>query len=191
MIKFTCSVIMLLLLVVDGSATPAMPEQAGRAFDLYARPTGATKASGGQNATSESPQTREKLDAEGRRVVDFSQLAGFAYTPPADSAERPRDPCAGIPEEVRKLDGKRVSISGYMLPIKMEDGRAKQFLILRNQMACCYGVAPAPNEWIVVRSAKGVAPTQDVVAVYIGILRVGVLREQGYFIGIYELELEQ
>ncbi|MEY4488134.1 MAG: hypothetical protein RIQ79_642 [Verrucomicrobiota bacterium] len=141
-------------------------------------------------ATSAVRATPAGAKSDGRRVVDFAELAGFAYTPPPDGAVWPADTLAGIPEAVRKLDGRRVSVSGFMLPVKMEAGRVKEFLILRNLMACCYGVPPAPNEWIVARSRLGVEPVQDTVTNYAGVLRVGARREEGFFIGIYELELE-
>jgi hypothetical protein len=161
---------------------------AALAFGLFA--CAEAWASQPSPAPTRAAVASEVLDAAGRRVVDFEELAGFAYTPPSDGAAWPADTLAGIPEAVRKLAGRRVSVSGFMLPIKLEAGRVTQFLILRNQMACCYGVAPAPNEWIVARSRAGLAAVADTPVSYTGVLRVGAKREEGFFIGIYELELE-
>lgn len=172
-------------------ATPPRPVPSARQFDLYMRPSVGASAQVDVNVVPSPPaKAPEVFDAEGRRVVDFAELAGFAYTPPADGAAWPADTQAGIPEAVRNLDGRRVSVRGFMLPIKLESGRVTQFLILRNHMACCYGVVPAPNDWIVANSRAGVLSRQDTAAIHTGVLRVGARREEGFFIGIYVLEIE-
>jgi hypothetical protein len=123
---------------------------------------------------------------DGVLAVDFARLASFAYTPP-----RPGDaPMAGVPPVVRALDGRRVRVTGYMLPFAMEAGRCRQFLILRSQMACCYGTVPQPTEWIVATSAKGVPPEQDTPVSFAGTLRVGATFDQGVFTGVYSLEVD-
>lgn len=196
MIRLLSSILAVAVTTTGAVGAPPRPDQVGREFDLYARnhanavkkPDNPAKTDA--NSVKPEGDGSGQFDAAGRRVVTFAELAGFVYTPPLDGAEWPKDAGTGIPETVRKLDGRRVSISGYMLPIQMEAGRVKQFLILRNQMACCYGVAPAPNEWIVVRCKTGILPSLDMVTTFSGALRVGAMREQGYFIGIYELELE-
>jgi hypothetical protein len=60
-----------------------------------------------------------------------------------------------IPELVKSLDGQRVAITGFMLPVDFNDGKVKSFLLLQNQMACCFGMTPKENEFVYVEMGKG------------------------------------
>jgi hypothetical protein len=77
-----------------------------------------------------------------------------------------------------------------MLPTKLENGKATEFLIMANQMACCYGTVPNMNEWVVVRMPQGTPVTQDVPISFYGTLRVGAMFESGYMTGIYALDAD-
>ncbi|MGC4071356.1 MAG: DUF3299 domain-containing protein [Nibricoccus sp.] len=61
-----------------------------------------------------------------------------------------------IPAAIKQFDGKRSQVSGFMLPVKMDGQLVSQFLLLRDQMMCCYGVVPRMNDWVVVHVAKPV-----------------------------------
>lgn len=79
--------------------------------------------------------------------VTFDTLAGFRYGE-AGSKD--------IPAEVAELDGQRVAVRGYMVPVTLGgDGKVRTFLLTENQLLCCYGVMPALNEWIAVEMADG------------------------------------
>ena len=192
-----------------GAATAATLSGSGRdrRFDLYARPRPGEATAGPKASAPPDPATAPGVAAtaapsavpdspklpgfpapgpDGVTTLDFAGLAGFAYAQPA--AGDP--PLTGLPAPVRALDGRRVRVTGFMLPIRMEGGRCREFLLLRNQMACCYGVAPAPTEWIVATSAKGVAPEQDLPVAFTGTLRVGARFDQGVFTGVYALEVD-
>ncbi|HWA28268.1 MAG TPA: DUF3299 domain-containing protein [Lacunisphaera sp.] len=156
-------------------------------------------------------------DSEGYWHVDFSLLASFPYGHPrggpdsdllrpkagrlallrpdeSEIIDPPTEPGTGgaIPEEVTALDGKQVRLGGYMLPVKLEDGLATQFLILRNQSMCCFGRPPAPNEWIVARmKGKGVPSRMDTPLYFYGKLHVGEVFQHQVFTGLYELEVEK
>ena len=156
-------------------------------------------------------------DAEGYWKVDFRHLASFEYghrkVAPSSGEEKllPSDivplipaesdvvqlPTAPgvsgtIPANVQALDGRKVRITGYMLPIRMENGLVKDFLLLRNQMMCCFGHQPEPNEWVVVRlKGNGVPSQMDTPMVFYGTLHVGELFENQVFEGLYELDGEK
>jgi hypothetical protein len=128
----------------------------------------------------------------GYAKVHFSQLAGFKYGPPPQpvaAGEEPPDALAPVPAVIRRLDGAKVVLSGFMLPLKLEDGLATEFFLLSNSSLCCYGIMPELNEWMHVRMrGEGLPPVQDVPVFLAGQLRVKARWEGGYLTGIYELE---
>ncbi|MEY4006629.1 MAG: hypothetical protein RLZZ221_2725 [Verrucomicrobiota bacterium] len=128
----------------------------------------------------------------GYAKVHFSQLAGFKYRLPAQPVpvgEAPPDALAQVPEVIRRLDGRKVVLSGFMLPLKLENGFATEFFLLSNSSLCCYGITPEMNEWIHVRMRdEGLPAVQDVPVFLAGKLRVQARWEGGYLTGIYEME---
>jgi len=127
-------------------------------------------------------------------LVGFDRLAAFAFNPPEygpDGTAKPTAPDQ-IPESIKALDTRKVAVAGFMLPVKMEEGLVKEFLLVRDPMMCCYGIMPKVNEWIVVKmTGKGVQPLMDVPLTFYGKLRVGEMFESGYLTGIYLLEGER
>ena len=128
----------------------------------------------------------------GYAKVHFSQLAGFKYrTPPqpVPAGETPPDALAQVPAVIRRLDGRKVVLSGFMLPLKLENGFATEFFLLSNSSLCCYGITPEMNEWIHVRMRdEGLPAVQDVPVFLAGKLLVQARWEGGYLTGIYEME---
>ena len=127
-------------------------------------------------------------------VVGFDRLASFAYEVPDDPITEPKAKAIieknVIPKTVRVFDKKKVALKGYMLPLKVEDGKITELLILRDQSMCCYGAVPKINEWVSVRmpKGKGVKPIMDVPITIFGTLKVGEVLENGYLVGIYEMD---
>lgn len=131
-------------------------------------------------------------EADGVLRIGFEHLASFAFDPPA--AKTPPRPGAAerVPPEVRALDGKRVVLPGFMLPTKMDGPLVKEFFIVRSQLACCFGVMPAANEWVLVRVAgQGIRVEKDVPLRFAGTLRVGEIYDEGAFVALYRMELEK
>ena len=82
-----------------------------------------------------------------------------------------------------------VAVTGFMLPVRMEEGLVKEFLLVKDPMMCCYGMMPRINEWVVVKmNGKGVAPLMDVPITFEGTLSVGQIYEGGYLTGLYLLK---
>lgn len=153
-----------------------------------ARPSAAGKSA---PAPPPAPLPALKQRADGYWDVSFAHLTSFPFEAPLG---QPADGAAGqkIPEEVRALDGKRVRIAGYMLPTRLEQGLAKVFLLLRTSLLCCFGITPAPTEWIVVTmKGKGAVPAKDVPLHFYGTLRVGERYQDGAFVGLYVMEGEK
>ena len=128
--------------------------------------------------------------------VGFEILAGYTFeAPPFDPAAPPTaTPATGeeqIPEEIKALSGKATLVTGYMMPVRMENGLVTEFLLVRDPAMCCYGTVPNMNEWIVVKMKDGVRPLMDVPVSFYGKLQVGAMFENCYPTGIYLLEGEK
>ncbi len=121
-------------------------------------------------------------------TVGFDKLASYEFTPPEDPAKA-KEADAQIPERIRNFNDKKVLVTGFMLPVKMDAGLVTEFLLVKDPMMCCYGVMPKVNEWVVVKMVgKGVPPLMDVPITFEGTLLVGQLYEGGYLTGLYLLK---
>jgi hypothetical protein len=59
-----------------------------------------------------------------------------------------------LPEKIEKLSGKHVRIRGYILPGFVEKG-IKQFVLVRDNMECCFGPGAALYDCILVEMEPG------------------------------------
>ena len=127
-----------------------------------------------------APSVGEPLPSDAHNPLDlkFEVLGGWKYV----EGKTP------IPDAVKQLNGKWVTITGFMLPIN-ETKKMSHFIILQSLWGCCFGQAPAVNHVIVTDMAKGqtVEFYPDPVKV-IGKFSVGETREQDYLVSIYRLE---
>ena len=138
-------------------------------------------------------------EVPGYADVTFERLAGFDFVLTKEMADGTSDLMdigrrakAQIPASISAFDGKKVVIEGFLLPVKMNDSLAVEFLLMRNQSMCCYGVPPKVNEWITVRlGGKGVKPVMDQPIAVAGVLHVGPIEENGCLAGIYRLDGEK
>lgn len=131
----------------------------------------------------------------GRLKLGFDRLSAFkfvtpTYDPVADAKNPPPSGDSQIPAGVKAWSGRDAVITGFMLPTKLENGKATEFLIMANQMACCFGTVPNMNDWVIVRMPQGTDVVQDVPISFHGRLRVGPIYENGYMTGIYEMDAE-
>jgi hypothetical protein len=123
-------------------------------------------------------------------LADFPAGLGFevinSNTPAAYSARTLTNP---IPGSIKAWDGKDVAVRGFMLPMKQENGRVTEFLLLRNQSMCCFGKPPNINEWVhVTMTGKGVPSQMDQVVTVYGTLHVGEHRVTSQMLDIYRLD---
>jgi hypothetical protein len=128
----------------------------------------------------------EPAKADAYENLGFDLLASFNYVPPETETAGPTQQ---IPESIKALDQRKVAVTGFMLPTKMDKGLVKEFLLVKDAMMCCYGAMPRVNEWIVVKmNGAGVKPLMDLPITFEGKLRVGEMFENGYLTGVYLLE---
>lgn len=123
--------------------------------------------------------------------IDFGDLAFDAPGGETQSTARPGF-APWAPKKIKILDGSEVRIEGFMLPTRMENGRAIECLILANQMACCYGQSPRFCEFLVAKMVNGPVPVlQDRPLVFTGRLRVGDIFEGKTWTAFYALDVTE
>ncbi len=97
-----------------------------------------------------------------------------------------------IPDDVKKWDGRKVVITGYMLPFKLEKGLASEFLLQRNTLGCCFGIPLAMPDWVEVKLKTPMKANLNTPITITGVLRVGpVFASGGELIAIYEMVPEK
>ena len=120
---------------------------------------------------------------------DIPDEAPAATNAPVKPVAPPKEQ---IPANVKAFDKQRVALKGFMLPLKVEGGLITELLIMRDQSMCCYGTVPKINEWVSVKmTGKGVKPIMDQAVTLYGKLHVGEIRENGYLVGIYQMDGEK
>jgi hypothetical protein len=153
---------------------------AGRVFGAADATTGATPA----------PVNAPEM-VDGYLKMGFDRLASFPFVGDGSTVSVAASE-AQIPADIKKLTGRKVVVTGFMLPVKMggNDEFTTEFLLMRSQLLCCYGIAPKANEWILVEMPQGTKPIMDVPTSFHGTLHVGAMFESGYLTGIYSLDGE-
>jgi hypothetical protein len=127
--------------------------------------------------------------------LGWDKLSGFKYEIyeyyPEGHAGRPLLKSDDvIPAGMKSYDGKRVLLSGFMLPLRTSKGRVTEFLFLRDQGTCCFGARAQINHFIRVKYTPGIQVEDNVLWQVTGPLRVGEIHVQGYLTGIYQLEAD-
>ncbi len=181
--------------VLGRRRAPAPPAPTSAPSDPSALPTLPTLET---EAPIEYPPLKLPVaKVDGHLEVGFDFLGGYAFKLTKDQAAAfaTEDKAAletvnsQIPELVRQLDGQKVLLRGFMLPMKMEGVLTTEFLLIANSQLCCYGIVPPMNQWITVKVAgKGLKPQQDVPLQIFGTLRVQPRIENGALAAIYHLD---
>lgn len=124
--------------------------------------------------------------------LGFDRLASYPFTVPSLEPAADGKLATGeeqIPAGIKAYDGRKAVVTGFMLPVKMNGGLVKEFLLVKDPMMCCYGAVPNMNEWVVVRmKGDGVRPLMDVPVSLYGDLKIGAFFENGFLTGIYEMQ---
>jgi hypothetical protein len=132
------------------------------------------------------------------RQLSFAHLSSFPFSVTEDMVDSQSDPTGvasnvlqQIPDFIRSFSNKKIAITGFMLPVRLDGKYVSEFLVLKDRSACCYGKTPRINEWIIAH-AKGVntKPVLDVPVTALGTFHVGAQLENGALAAIYELDCE-
>ncbi len=114
--------------------------------------------------------------------LSFDVLAGFpagtpdiSDTPSSAALPRASSVKTDVPQSVRALDGRKISVVGFMIPMAMDQDGVSSFILAQSRMTCCYGLVPKLNQWIYVTMQPGKMTSQlmDVPITVYGTLGVG------------------
>jgi hypothetical protein len=126
--------------------------------------------------------------ASGQVALDFHKL-DFRLPPEALESTDRGGYNRWLPAGIKAYDGRAISIEGFMMPTKLENGLVREFLVLANQMTCCYGQTPRFCGFIVARVVGQPLPNQlDRPLVFEGTLHVGDVFQDGYWTALYSME---
>lgn len=118
--------------------------------------------------------------------IDLNDLAAIGSMTEAQYA------ASKIPAEIKKLDGTKVCIPAYMLPLRFEDDGVVEFLGMANTNSCCYGGEPRLTEIILVTMKQGTAKSMmDAPLLLFGTLRVEPVVTDGFVTAVYAMECDR
>ncbi|MHC4938982.1 MAG: DUF3299 domain-containing protein [Planctomycetota bacterium] len=136
------------------------------------------------------PLQPEEL-AGGYIQLTFAKISNYRYIyPEPDDPNPPKDQ---IPESILKLNGQKIAIRGFMMPVTQKEGRVTEFLLMKDQSACCFGVWPGMNEWIHVLMEEGQSAPMvwDIPTMVFGEFEVGEVYEKGILMSIYRMKFHK
>ena len=139
----------------------------------------AARAAGAKLEGQELPRRRHAISG-----------AGTSEPPPPPTiddkrwlSEKRLQPGAGAaPAVVPELNGKRVRIGGYVVPLDFEATNVKEFLLVPFVGACIHVPPPPPNQIIYVKSAKGFDVQGSFDPVYV----TGTIKTASQYTGLAE-----
>ena len=66
-----------------------------------------------------------------------------------------------MPDELKALNGTRIRVPGFVVPLEDEDTQLSEFLLVPSPQACIHVPPPPPNQMVMVRMKKGSAPKRE------------------------------
>lgn len=130
----------------------------------------------------------------GHELVDFDLLSGFDLRVdwvlnPTNSTMDSLRVEGEIPAKIRAMDGKSLSIAGYVKAIKQDQGGVTEFLLVRDYFTCCEGTKPKVNQMIhiVLKSPQAGVVAEQAVALR-GLMRVGEKLSGSNVVSIYQMD---
>jgi hypothetical protein len=138
------------------------------------------------------PEGPRRITFRDLSLIDFDVDAMLDYRLFPDEYEGEDVADLAFPEEITALDGREVSLVGYMIPGKIEKGGdVRDFMLVRDLLGCCFGGTPMPDEWVDVVVAEGARAEYRA---YLPMRVTGVMTlggeqdEAGFALGVYRMK---
>lgn len=136
---------------------------------------------------------------DGYLQIDITDLSGYEYTVgdeamlTGDTGLEKLRATHQIPARVRALNGRKVRLPGFVMPLDFSEGLVRSFLLMPNQSACCYGVMPQINEivYVKMRDNRGAKAQMDIPMLVYGKLSVGESLRDGSVFCLYYVEADK
>jgi hypothetical protein len=160
-------------------------------FEGKSKNPAATNATGDDVYLEGKDNPRVKELSREYRAITFSSLSDFFYYMPEPGAAP--DPelvkKSKIPDDVKALNGKKVAINGFMMPIDQNPEGSREFVLNGNFDMCGFGGPVSINQWVMVRYVGGgrVPYTHLPMSVF-GELEVGEEYRDGRLFSIYRMK---
>ena len=126
------------------------------------------------------------------KPLAFRDLTNFEYLVDWETDGKDFDFAAyskRVPSRLREKSGAKVAVEGFMLPTVVdENNKVKEFILLPDQMSCCFGQSPEANGWVVVSSSDGVDVLMDRIIRVTGTLTVEERWDEEFFVGLYHMD---
>jgi hypothetical protein len=177
----------LILLAWFGASAAAQDKRGAVVSKMSATNVVTIKPTSGNATSTNTPA------ASGYEPISFETLAAFPIkvdwvinttNSAFDTLRREGE----IPAPIQALHGKKVSVQGYLKPLKQDVNGVTEFLLMRDHALCCQTNIPKINAWVHVRmkgpSVPFVHERQFVVR---GMMHVGELRSAGNVVSVYRL----
>ena len=154
----------------------------------------------GETSAPSADLAPRKVAVDGSEVfaLGFDKLSAFPYTlvdagtgaTAAEIAEHVKKD--QVPSWLHIYDNQRVLLTGYMMPLQIENGRSKKFVMMRDVTTCCYGAVPNMNDYLVVTmKGAGIEVIQDVPVELLGTFRIDQRYEGGYVVSLFVMDGEK
>jgi hypothetical protein len=117
----------------------------------------------------------------GTTMLGWDTLRSFEYSAAAGLGQ--------VPEALQAVDGKRVTMVGFLMP-NYEWDDIHQFALVGSHWSCCFGMPAGLNGTVNVTLAeghKGLDNTMEPLRV-VGTFRAREVKESGWLIAIYTLD---
>ena len=114
-------------------------------------------------------------------LLGFAEISDWTYS----------SGLMGMPQSLRRFDGKRVMMAGFMLPID-EVENMRQFLLVESLWSCCYGTPPDIHQVVrVVMQGDKRSDYQFEPIKVTGTFRVKETVDDGFVVDIFQLETDK
>lgn len=115
--------------------------------------------------------------------ITFNDLREYRFSRKANNP---------IPEKLKALQGKEVSLAGYMIPMSEALDVTEFMLVQMPFFGCCYSVPPEPNETVMVKMQKGKTTPYVYSPIRVtGLFKIQETKIDGFAVSIYEIEASQ
>jgi hypothetical protein len=142
-------------------------------------------------ATGSAPALLASAPPAGYEEVAFAALSNFEYELPDPLDPTAKPDLSQVPARVKALNGRKVAIRGFMLPLDLDQSGVSQFMLNGSIDMCYFGAPVRMNEWVLVRmqGTKKARFTHLPILVS-GRLEVGEELKNGRVVSLYRLSAD-